>query len=109
MSYINRNRARQTGTNRTSRPKSPTRFGWVFRGGSQAEISNTFWLGFPGRVMSQDIHKLLVELPGANASFSPLSLASVGRCGFPTAKKNWRETNIRRKDDYAVNTEKESL
>jgi hypothetical protein len=23
---------------------------------------------------------------------SPVSLASVGRCGFPTAKKNWRVT-----------------
>ena len=22
---------------------------------------------------------------------SPVSLASMGRCGFPTAKKNWRE------------------
>ena len=35
MSYINRNRARQTGTNRTT----------------QAEISNGFWLSFPGRVI----------------------------------------------------------
>ena len=34
MSYINRKHARQTGTNRTT----------------QAKISNTFWLGFPGRV-----------------------------------------------------------
>jgi hypothetical protein len=34
MSYINRNRARQTGTNRIT----------------QTEISNTFWLGYPGRV-----------------------------------------------------------
>jgi hypothetical protein len=34
MSYINRNRARQTGTNRIT----------------QAEISNAFWLNFPGRV-----------------------------------------------------------
>jgi hypothetical protein len=34
LSYINRNRARQTGTNRTT----------------QAEISNGFWLSFPGRV-----------------------------------------------------------
>jgi len=67
LSYINRNRARQTGTNRTTqaeisngfwlsfpgrvnRPKSPTGFGSVFRGGSQAEISNGFWLSFPGRV-----------------------------------------------------------
>jgi hypothetical protein len=30
------------------------------------------------------------------ASFSPVSLASMGRCGFPIAKKNWRETTIRR-------------
>jgi peptidoglycan/LPS O-acetylase OafA/YrhL len=52
LSYINRNHARQSGTNRTTRaeisntlwlgfpgrvngPKSPTRFGWVFRGGSR--------------------------------------------------------------------------
>jgi hypothetical protein len=34
MSYINRNRARQTGTNRTT----------------QAEISNLLRLSFPGRV-----------------------------------------------------------
>ena len=34
MSYINRNRARQTGTNRTTK----------------AEISNAFWLSFAGRV-----------------------------------------------------------
>ncbi len=34
MSYINRNRARQTGTNRTT----------------QAEISNFLRLSFPGRV-----------------------------------------------------------
>ena len=34
MSYINRNRARQTGTNRTT----------------QAEISNSLWISFAGRV-----------------------------------------------------------
>jgi hypothetical protein len=37
MSYINRNRARQTGTNRTT----------------QAEISNLLRLSFPGRVTRQ--------------------------------------------------------
>jgi hypothetical protein len=49
MSYINRNRARQTGTNRTT----------------QAEISNTFWLGFPGRVTGQNLQPPAAEFSGA--------------------------------------------
>jgi hypothetical protein len=38
LSYINRNRARQTGTNRTT----------------QAEISNLLRLSFPGRVNNRE-------------------------------------------------------
>ena len=30
---------------------------------------------------------------------SPVSLASLGRCGFPTSKKNWREISIRSSAD----------
>ena len=49
MSYISRNHARQTGTNRTT----------------QAEISNAFWLGFPGRVKTEKLQLSLAEKSGA--------------------------------------------
>jgi hypothetical protein len=49
LSYINRNHARQTGTNRTT----------------QAEISNAFWLGFPGRVKTEKLQLSLAEKSGA--------------------------------------------
>ena len=50
MSYINRKHARQSGTNRTT----------------QAEISNRFWLSFPGRVTKpRNSSYQLVEFSGA--------------------------------------------
>ena len=49
MSYINRNHARQTGTNRTT----------------QAEISTTFWLGFPRRVKSRNFLHVVDGFSGA--------------------------------------------
>jgi hypothetical protein len=49
LSYINRNRARQTGTNRAT----------------QAEISNGFWLSFPGRVKTEKLQLSVVEKSGA--------------------------------------------
>jgi hypothetical protein len=50
LSYINRNHARQSGTNRTTR----------------AEISNTLWLGFPGRVNGLYAVKPLDYFDGAS-------------------------------------------
>ena len=46
MSYINRNHARQTGTNRTT----------------QVEISNVFWLSFPGRVIPSPLAREFLNL-----------------------------------------------
>ena len=49
MSYINRNRARQTGTNRTT----------------QAEISNRVRHSFPGRVTGRNFQSRAAQFSGA--------------------------------------------
>jgi hypothetical protein len=58
LSYINRNHARQTGTNRIT----------------QAEISNLLQLSFPGRVITRDLQLQLVEFSGGRSQH--LSLQS---------------------------------
>ncbi len=56
MSYINRNHARQTGTNRTT----------------QVEISNVFWLSFPGRVNFPEVDRAgWFEIAEARAKLLP--------------------------------------
>jgi hypothetical protein len=65
LSYINRKRARQTGTNRTT----------------QAEISNAFWQSFPGRVKTEKLQLSLAEKTGAGQTYAELT----GKVGGGTA------------------------
>ena len=59
------------------RPKFPISRGTVFRGGSQAEISNLARHSFPGRVITRELHFSLADFFGGTPRHSQLHRAQL--------------------------------